>query len=278
MCRMQCGWKGYCVLAQAATLLIRTDGGGQFAAGVQATGCSVEACQVSRILIPGCVKSTTLPRRISIHNVPYHPVYPAGSAVHITLDITMQPRSLLRSQLLRAWHSCIEGEYSDQLINSERGLQIYFCRHLLDEFENSGVERRLFIEPRVSLADQPDARYPDIVVCHTRRIIGVVEIKYLPRTRPQYEKDLNTLSWMSKHGAEVKLSNDRYRGEREAAREYHLAEDAVLCWAGVYTAPEVQITHPSDTQLQKRLSVMHAITESGKPAEVLPPLPPKGDA
>lgn len=189
----------------------------------------------------------------------------------------MQPRSLLRSQLLRAWHRTIEGEYSEQLINSERGLQIYFCRHLLDEFKCSGVERRLFIEPRVSLADQPDARYPDIVVCHTRRVIGVVEIKYLPRKRPEYAKDLNTLSWMSTHGAEVKLSNDRYRGEREAAREYHLAEDAVLCWAGVYTAPEVQITYPSDTQLQKRLTVMHAITESGKPAKVFPPLPPKGD-
>lgn len=186
----------------------------------------------------------------------------------------MQSRSLLRDHLLRAWHRTIDCEYSEQLINSERGLQIYFCKHLLEEFALSGVERRLFIEPRISLADKPDAKYPDIVVCHTRRIIGVVEIKYLPRTRPEYEKDLNTLSWMSANGRDVRLSNDRYRGEREAAREYPLAEDAVLCWAGVYTTPEVHITHPTDTRLQARLTVMHAITESGKPAKVRPPLPP----
>ena len=153
----------------------------------------------------------------------------------------MQTRALLRKQLATAWQKTIDIEYSEQLINSERGLQIYFCKHLLDEFQNSDVSRRLFIEPRITIPDVGSAKYPDIVICKKCSIIGVVELKYLPRARADFKKDFETLEWLYENGMNVVLSNDRYRGEREEAKKFSFAPDAVLCWAGVYTAPKESI-------------------------------------
>lgn len=185
----------------------------------------------------------------------------------------MQSRSLLRNQLLRAWHETINGEYSKQLINSERGLQVYFCNHLLNEFKHSGVDRRLFIEPSVSTPADGQALYPDIVICNSRSIIGVVEIKYLPRVRPDFVKDLNTLAWILENGNEIHLSNDRYRGEQETARRYRLAPDAVLCWGGVYASPQAEIQLPESHPINSRVMVLHALTKADQKAVPLPALP-----
>lgn len=189
----------------------------------------------------------------------------------------MPSRSLLRNQLLRAWHETINGEYSKQLINSERGLQVYFCNHLLNEFKQSGVDRRLFIEPSVSTPADGQALYPDIVICNSRIIIGVVEIKYQPRVRPRYAKDLNTLAWVLDNANEIHLSNDRYRGERETSSQYRLAPDAVLCWGGVYTAPQAEIQLPESHPINSRVMVLHALTQAGRRAVPLPALPNSAD-
>lgn len=184
----------------------------------------------------------------------------------------MQSRSLLRNQLLRAWHKTINREYSEQLINSERGLQVYFCQHLLHEFNESDVDRRLFIEPSVSTPGDGQALYPDIVICNSQSIIGVVEIKYLPRVRPEYVKDLSTLAWLLDNANEIHLSNDRYRGERETSRQYKLAPDAVLCWGGVYVSPQAEIQLPESHPINSRVMVLHALTQAGHKAVPLPAL------
>ena len=105
-------------------------------------------------------------------------------------------RNLLRTQLAKAWQKTIKSQYQKQLINSERGLQkIYFCSALLDIFRNNPLtknKRRIFVEPRLSIGN--DIRYPDLVICNNNRIIGVVELKYLPRAKkPSYDKDRGTL-------------------------------------------------------------------------------------
>lgn len=92
----------------------------------------------------------------------------------------MNRRSLLREQLIEAWWTTIEHQYRGQLINSERGLQVYFCAALLGAFERKGLKRRLFVEPR--LAADAERRYPDVVICNTRSIIRHV-IKGLSDTR-----------------------------------------------------------------------------------------------
>lgn len=150
----------------------------------------------------------------------------------------MRTRSLLRSQLKRAWKTTIEQHYNHQLINSEHGLQAYFCAELLSEFD--GMKRRIFIEPLLSFADGL-RRHPDVVICDSKSIIGIVEFKYIPRGRPRYAKDLETLQLAVENAQALKISNDRFRGVISDDRQYSLAPNAVLCWAGVYTGETIRI-------------------------------------
>lgn len=179
----------------------------------------------------------------------------------------MQTRSSLRAQLARAWKRTIDEQYNAQLINSERGLQTYFCAALLDEFKDQA--RRLFIEPKLSFPSFSSGRHPDIVICNTKQIVGIVEIKYVPRGRPSYFKDLETLRQAVEESTELRLSNDRYRGIATNSKPYTLARDAVLCWAGVYAGEEIRI-HCSvkSRSLRAHLLQLSALTAKDKKAKV----------
>lgn len=184
----------------------------------------------------------------------------------------MQPRNLLRTQLLKAWKKTINNQYQEQLINSERGLQVYFCSALLDIFRNNPLtknKRRIFVEPRLSIGPKKVIRYPDLVICNNNRIIGVVELKYLPRAKePSYKKDLGTLQKLAKYSKDITLSNDRYLGI-EKEKPYSLANDAVLCWAGVYQAPLTPLKIESDKlKIGERFHALHALTTLDKKPEV----------
>jgi hypothetical protein len=189
----------------------------------------------------------------------------------------MQSRTLLRRHLAKAWEKTLKCEYSQQLINSERGLQIYFCKHLLDQFSSTKVSRRLFIEPRLTTPSEPKiAKYPDIVICNSRSVIGIVEIKYLPRVRPKFDKDLETLDWVLAHSKELVLSNDRYRGPCAQAKKYPLSNDAVLCWGGVYAAPKeesITLTEVPAAPINQRVFVLHALTHDEAEPDVIVPNP-----
>lgn len=144
----------------------------------------------------------------------------------------MANRKLLKDQLRWAWRRTIERPYKDMLINSERGLQVYFCVNLLRAFKKDNVQRRLFIEPRVKFCSG-ERRFPDLLICNKRRVIGVVEIKYLPRTVPKCDKDFETLVRIGESKNGIVISNARYRGPRQP-KKYSVADDAVLCWAAVH--------------------------------------------
>ncbi len=94
----------------------------------------------------------------------------------------MANRSMLKAQLRSAWQHTIERHYQRQQINSERGLQAFLCAALLDKFEQGGVaqNRRIFIEPTLVVGHSNIVRKPDIVICNSRSIVGVVELKYKP--------------------------------------------------------------------------------------------------
>ena len=153
----------------------------------------------------------------------------------------MQRRTLLRAQLSRAWQSMVETRYQSQLINSEGGLQVYFCHALLEAFEHDGVKRRLFIEPKLGSSNDVAYRYPDVVICNSRSVIGIVELKYLPRGRPSFAKDLATLAYAAEAKDDLRLSNDRYLGVAGDSRRYPLAKDAVLCWGGIYSGQLIDL-------------------------------------
>lgn len=164
--------------------------------------------------------------------------------------------------------------YPKQLINSERGLQVHFCHRLLEAFGTH--KRQLFVEPSFRCIDNT-VRIPDIVVCNSQRIIGVIELKYMPRAPADFEKDLKTLQWFSSAESGVKLTNERYRGPNESQMKvYELASDAVLCWAGVYAGPRSDIESHAKG-LGARFLCLHAITASSLQPELFPPAPAESE-
>lgn len=150
----------------------------------------------------------------------------------------MNNREMLRKNICKAWSETLDEAYRLRLVNSERGLQVHFCMNLLKAFGDDKVKRYLFIEPKVDFDEENLFRYPDLVICNQKHVIGVVELKYTPRARPSISKDIDTLKRLSS-ARNVKLSNDRYRGPSKG-KSYGIAKDAVFCWAGVYSAPMLE--------------------------------------
>lgn len=182
----------------------------------------------------------------------------------------MQQREQLCTQLSNAWRTTIESPYRDQLINSEHGLQVYFCSALLAGFYTE-KNRRIFIEPTLCISGFLGRRYPDIVICNTetQQVIGVVEIKYQPRCRPSYVKDLETLELLANHSKELTISNDRFLGAAVDDQHYRLADDVVLCWGGVYNGGIVDLSKKVSKVLGSKFVQLHAITALNKNAIVV---------
>jgi len=173
----------------------------------------------------------------------------------------MSDRKPLRRQLAAAWRDTLAGPYRNHLVNSERGLQVHFCLALMKQFDVAEFNRSLFVEPNVVFPNG-ELRCPDLVICNSERIIGVVEFKYAPRGAPDYSKDLETLKRFALHGEAVSLSNERFRGEGQP-KTYRLAEDAVLCWAAVYADTFLEIQHP--LAQNERFVRLDAITSASAP-------------
>lgn len=174
----------------------------------------------------------------------------------------MSDRNLLRNQLIKAWQSTIDDQYASQLINSERGLQVYFCHALMKEFKEDGLAeaRRLFIEPAVVFNDK-DRRYPDLVICNTQTIIGVVELKYAPRATPSTDKDMETLAKLAIESNSIELINERFRGPGRL-KPYSISSDAVFCWAGVRRNASIQFDSEKQDRIGSRFLKLEAVTQN----------------
>jgi hypothetical protein len=183
----------------------------------------------------------------------------------------MGKRSPLRNHLISAWKKTIDGPYTDLLINSERGMQLYFCMQLIEEFKNDIKGKKKFlIEPRVTLSSA-NARYPDVVICNRDQVIGVVELKYAPRNRPlpgTINKDLGTLVYFGGKNLQedVTITNDRFCG-KASVKKYTIASDAVLCWAGVYKGGLLPLSHEMVESMHERFLRLDALTGKDKDAE-----------
>jgi hypothetical protein len=181
------------------------------------------------------------------------------------MESDMTQRKPLQKQLQDAWTRTIEHAYNERLINSERGLQVYFCKFLLDIWKEELPEshRRLFIEPSIKIKNQ-EIRYPDLLICNTNEIIGAVELKYTPRAQPDTNKDSDTLQSIN-FAAEissVSVNNERYRGKAES-KIYPIAKDVVLCWAAVHTGEPNKVKLNEWTKENSRFLDLRAITEFG---------------
>ena len=160
----------------------------------------------------------------------------------------------------RAWADTIRSAYMDQVISSERALQVHFTARLMDLFWEDGVKRRVFVEPMMQL--NTGARvHPDLLICNAKAIIGVVELKYQPRMRPQYQKDFATFDSLAAHGTGIEIDNGRYRGPDTGGGRYALDRNPLYVWAGVYRGPVREIPEASLQNVEDgKLLVLHAAT------------------
>jgi hypothetical protein len=179
----------------------------------------------------------------------------------------MNKRHALREDLVSAWKSVIEGHYDQQNIDSEASLQIHFAAALLTVF--NGRKRRIFVEPTVKVLQPSIHKKPDLVICNQRQIIGLVELKYKPRGRASYSKDLNTLRQLSENRLQFDVANERYLGPRKPPKPYSLAHDAVLCWAAVYSGKRVSSPDFLEAESRGDFLALHAIASSERVAKVL---------
>ncbi|QEG24765.1 hypothetical protein MFFC18_46880 [Mariniblastus fucicola] len=88
----------------------------------------------------------------------------------------MPIRAPFRKQLITAWKRTIEKHYKNCLINSERSVRASLWAHLVEELPDN---RCTFIEPRIRADDGNSIPriYPDLVVCNSKSVIAVVELK-----------------------------------------------------------------------------------------------------
>ena len=184
-----------------------------------------------------------------------------------------QTRSLLRGHLTKAWHKTIEKYYLKGLINSEAGLQTFFYIELVEQFRESKVTRVVFIEPNITADGDGTPRFPDLVICNFKSMIGVVELKFTPRARPDVDKDLETLNYAARNAHRLEVRNDRFLGPELKQRTYPLAHDAVLCWAGVYSGSHRPLSLTDEHDAQNHFLQLDALTSSQKNPVVLPALP-----
>lgn len=157
----------------------------------------------------------------------------------------------------------------DQVISSERALQVHFTARLMDLFWEDGVKRRVFVEPKMQL-DTGARVHPDLLICNVRAIIGVVELKYLPKMRPKYDKDFATFESLAAHGAGIEIDNRRYRGPEGGGGRFSLSPDPMYVWAGVYKSPirQVPAWRPKNFDMGQLL-VLHAATNVDSEPEVV---------
>jgi len=157
----------------------------------------------------------------------------------------------------------------DQVISSERALQVHLAARLLDLFWEAGVNRRVFVEPAMRLKSGQRV-HPDLLICNTRAIIGVVELKYQPKQVPKYAKDFATFEALAAHGTNIEIDSKRYRGPDPGRGRYALDTSPLYVWAGVYRGPirTVPDQWPSFCA-RNQLMVLHAATQEDDEPEVV---------
>jgi hypothetical protein len=181
----------------------------------------------------------------------------------------MLTRQVLRGDLEFAWRRTIEEVYDRGRVDSEASLQVHFSRYLLQRFEDERRDRRIFVEPNIISIPQSLHKKPDLLICNQRSIIGIVELKYKPRARAIYTKDLETLDLLSKHRLNFVVSNERYLGPSSTERKYKIMSNAVLCWAAIYSGERIKSARFEEAESREEFLGLHALTSQKSCAIVL---------
>jgi hypothetical protein len=180
----------------------------------------------------------------------------------------MASRALLRSQITEAWRLAMTKDYAAERINSERSLQAALWSRLNKTLAERlpPKSHRIFIEPRMTVAGK--LLYPDIVICNTRQVVGIIELKYKPRTRAGWREDLNKFRAIADCKSLITVSHDRYRGAGSRAQPYSLAKTVLYVWAGVHAESALELAEHAG-KLAPNFLALHAETVEGKPPRLI---------
>ena len=188
----------------------------------------------------------------------------------------MNGRELLRGQSWRAWQEVISNHYLQQLIVSERALQSYFCERIRYEFsQKQRLTRRLLLEPKLKNLASHERFQPDILVCDHEKVIAVIELKYQPNQRPNFEPDLWKLACIAKDLGRFEVANNRFRGPRVMQEPYRVAPNVLYVWAGVYGSEYIEISTKIDMCIAQQFLALHAVTHVGSLPDVYRSSPSK---
>ncbi len=144
-------------------------------------------------------------------------------------------RSRLQKILLESWRESLETDYKNQRINSERSLQASFWGQINKRFPDKN--RKIFVEPKFEIrtGSKISRVFPDLVICNSKSIICVIELKYQPRAIAKAGKDLGTLEALAINANKLSLQNKRYRGTTDvASKQYAFGSQTLFVWAGVH--------------------------------------------
>ena len=178
----------------------------------------------------------------------------------------MKQRKQLRSQIINAWADSIFDDYHAKRINSERALQASLWAALVRQLNDN---RRIFIEPSFMVSQRKIT--PDLVICNSRSVIAVIELKYQPRGTAKYAKDIRNLGLLARHRDEAKMSDARFRGLDDRVKSYPLASHVLFVWAGVHTKPRSfpdQLFSDGHPALNACFLELHAETTKGRAPEI----------
>lgn len=169
----------------------------------------------------------------------------------------MKERGLVQSQIIKAWNQCIQNDYRDQRINSERSLQASFWSYLNRLIPKT---RYIFIEPSISVRinAKTEKFFPDLIVCNTKEVIAIIELKYQPRVHPNFKKDVNKLGILAKYRNKLTVSNERFRGIPAKNKKFAFSRNILFVWAGIHAGIIDEI--PIQKELQGSFLELHAQT------------------
>ena len=98
----------------------------------------------------------------------------------------------------------------------------------------------------------------------------MVELKYLPRARPRYSKDLASLASISAGRGSVTIANDRFRGAEKDSKAYALSDRVLFVWAGIHKGPVPDESFGSSyASLEGCYLELHAVTHPESLPEIL---------
>jgi hypothetical protein len=168
-----------------------------------------------------------------------------------------------------AWADTIRSAYMDQVISSERALQVQFTARLMDIFWNNGMNRRVFGEPMMQL-ESGYRVHPDLLICNINSVISVVELKYQPKKAPNFAKDFETFESLAAEGTNIQIENRRFRGPESGGGRFTLSRDPMYVWAGVYAGPQRDVPGVEPVAFGRaQLLVLHAATRHHEEPELV---------